>query len=169
MLYCWNVGKVTSQGAASDIVAEYLTNGPGQNVSLADRSDRHGTGQVRVTKISVRDTKGNPIDVVCSGQDIEMVLDFVAEPGFFARNLAVSIDVSTGFEVPVFVNHNRLTGDAFGPLPERGRFVCQLPRLPLPPATFRVSYSVLVNDRYIDGPEQCGGIDGGRREVLSIG
>ncbi len=144
-------GHVTMSGKPSRAIAEYLKNPAGRNGSLRQRTDRCGSGEVRITAIRFRDADGNRIDTAHSGQDLEIALEFEATPGFVARGLTVSLDVSTVFDVPVFTNHNRLTGDAFGPLPQRGTFVCRFPRLPLPPATVRLSYSVLVNDEYIDG------------------
>ena len=40
------------------------------------------------------------------------------------------------------MQQNRLTGDSFGPLPERGAFVCRIPKLPLPASMFRVGFSL---------------------------
>ncbi len=148
-------GRLKSDGQPSETIAEYLKHGSPKASCLADRTDRLGSGEIRVTDIFLRDTDGNPVDIVCSGQDIEVCLKFETRRDFFARNLFVSVDVATLLDVPVFVNHNRLTGQRFGPLPSQGLFVCRLSRLPLPAATFQISYSVLVNEEYVDGLENA--------------
>jgi hypothetical protein len=56
--------------------------------------------------------------------------------------LRVQVKVSTVHNVPVFVQSNRLSGTSFGEVPERGAFVCTIPRLPLPEGSYRISYRV---------------------------
>ena len=53
--------------------------------------------------------------------------------------------------MPVFLHHNRLTGDEFGELPESGAFVCRLQRLPLPPSSYQITYSILADGECLDG------------------
>ena len=144
-------GRLKLDGQPSEAIAEYLKQGSAKATCLAERTDRRGSGEIRVTDIFLRDTDGNPVDVVCSGQDVEVCLKFETRRRFFARNLRVSVSVRTPFDVRVFINDNRLTGDQFGALPNRGLFVCRLSRLPLPAAMFQISYSVLANEEYVDG------------------
>ena len=85
-----------------------------------------------------------------AGQDIDVVLRYEAQPGFAKQSVVASIAVKSQFDVPVFLQHNRLTGDEFGPLPQRGSFVLRIPRLPLPPSTYRLTYSILADNEYLD-------------------
>ena len=39
-----------------------------------------------------------------------------------------------------------MTGDALGGLPDRGVFICHIPCLPLPPATYQIDFSVLTDN-----------------------
>jgi lipopolysaccharide transport system ATP-binding protein len=58
--------------------------------------------------------------------------------------------VRTYLDVPVFLQHNRLTRDDWDALPANGAFVCRIRRLPLPPATYRLGFSVMCDDDYLD-------------------
>lgn len=58
--------------------------------------------------------------------------------------------VRTYLDVPVFLQHNRLTGDVWESLPRKGAFVCRIRRLPLPPASYRLGFGVMRGDEYLD-------------------
>jgi lipopolysaccharide transport system ATP-binding protein len=53
--------------------------------------------------------------------------------------------VKTQWDVPVFLHHNRMTGDEFGELPNEGSFVCRIRKLPLVPSTYRIGYSIMIS------------------------
>jgi lipopolysaccharide transport system ATP-binding protein len=58
--------------------------------------------------------------------------------------------VRTYLDVPVFLQHNRLTRNHWDFLPSTGAFVCRIRKLPLPPATYRLGFSVMGNNEYFD-------------------
>ncbi|MEE9166841.1 MAG: Wzt carbohydrate-binding domain-containing protein, partial [Candidatus Neomarinimicrobiota bacterium] len=149
-----NEGHFTFAGERSEAITFYLRtlenlSGSG---SLQFRSDRKGTGEVRVVNIEVRDTEGNSLDAVCSSQDIDILLRYEATSDFPPKNVIASIALFTDLGVPVFNFHNRLTGDTFGSLPLKGALVCRLYRLPLVPSTYRIHFSIrrAGDSRYLD-------------------
>jgi lipopolysaccharide transport system ATP-binding protein len=58
--------------------------------------------------------------------------------------------------VPVFLQHNRLTRDQWNALPPKGVFVCRIRRLPLPPSSYRLGFSVMFDDEYLDRIDDAG-------------
>jgi len=118
---------------------------------LKDRKDRTGSGAVRVVGIEVRDVHGNTLDSAASAQDLEIYLYFETAAGFRNRRVIASLMLKTQLDMPVFLHHNRLTGDEFGALPESGAFVCHLPRLPLPPSNYQITYSIMADGECLDG------------------
>jgi lipopolysaccharide transport system ATP-binding protein len=85
-----------------------------------------------------------------SGQDIDIYFRFETAPGFKAPNITAGFMVRTHLDVPVFLQHNRLTGDNWDALPERGAFVCRIRKLPLPPAGYRFGFSVMRGEEFLD-------------------
>jgi lipopolysaccharide transport system ATP-binding protein len=80
---------------------------------------------------------------------VDIYLYFETGVGFNPTcQVIASIQFKTQWEVPVFLQHNRLTHDEFGPLPKKGAFVCRLPKLPLPSATYRIAYSIIADRGY---------------------
>lgn len=148
-------GGVKYDGTQTEAVASYLTSCNNEMASLRDRTDRAGSGQMRVVAIEVKDIDGRSLDVARSGQDIEILLHYQSSPEFQSSNVIAGICVKTQFDTPVFLHHNRLTQDAWGKLPRRGTFVCRLPRLPLPPATYRITFSLMYNGEYLDAMDDA--------------
>lgn len=145
-------GKVVFSGNQSDAIARYLESA-NQNISIDmnERTDRIGSGEVRVTSIEIKDLNGDSLHNVMAGQDIDIYFYFEKREDFKASNVTAGFMVRTHLEVPVFLQHNRLTGDHWPALPSRGAFVCRIRKLPLPPANYRFGYSIMRGDEeYLD-------------------
>lgn len=143
-------GRVQYVGTQTEAVQEYLKAPATAALSLRERIDRGGSGEVRIVGIEMRDPEGVPMDVASSGRDVDFYLHYEAAPGFTAPDVLASLQLRTQFDVPVFLQHNRLVGHRFGALPPRGAFVCRIPRLPLPPSTYRVHCSVMQGGAFLD-------------------
>lgn len=143
-------GQIRYAGTQSEAISCYLTSFNAGQQSLRERNDRSGSGSVKIVAIEIKDTHGQPLSAAAAGQDIDIYLHYEAQPGFSPERVIAGLIVTTQFEVPVFLQHNRLTNDEFGALPERGAFVCHLPRLPLPPSTYRLGYSLMLDGEYLD-------------------
>jgi lipopolysaccharide transport system ATP-binding protein len=149
-------GRVAFVGSQAQAITHYLGSIDGRTLSLRDRADRRGSGSVRVVGIEVRDEDGNILDEAACGQGVDIYLHFETGPGFSNRQVVASLMLKTPLDMPVFLHHNRLTGDQFGNLPSSGAFVCHLPRLPLPPATYRLAYSIMAGREYLDSIGDAG-------------
>jgi lipopolysaccharide transport system ATP-binding protein len=148
-------GHVAYAGTQAEAVAHYLTNCRKEPGSLRERADRAGSGQIQVVALEVKDIHGRALDVAASGQDVDIYLHYESSPGFQSSNMIAGLCVKTQFDTPVFLQHNRLTRDDWGPLPPRGAFVCRVPRLPLPPSAYRITYSLMSNGEYLDALEDA--------------
>ncbi len=146
-------GRVIFTGDQTSAIARYMESvSKNIGIEMTDRTDRSGSGEVRVTAIEIKDLQGNPLYNVMSGQDIDIYFYFETAPGFKAANVTAGFMVRTHLDVPVFLQHNRLTGDNWDDLPRRGAFVCRIEKLPLPPANYRFGFSVMRggDEEYLD-------------------
>jgi lipopolysaccharide transport system ATP-binding protein len=105
---------------------------------------------VYVTAIEIKDLSGNILYDVKSGQDIDIYFHFETTPNYRQSNVTMNFMVRTYLDMPVFLQHNRLTGDNWENLPRAGAFVCRIRNLPLPPANYRWGYNVMCGDEYLD-------------------
>ncbi|MEA3210640.1 MAG: lipopolysaccharide transport system ATP-binding protein [Chthoniobacter sp.] len=136
-------GRLIFTGTQSEAIQYYVNREDhSDNSNLAERTDRSGTGDVRIVGLNLRGERGEPITTASAGRAVEIHLLFENLSGKPFPNLMATIHVRTHFDAPVFIQQNRLTGDSFGALPERGALVCRLPRLPLPASVYRVGFSL---------------------------
>jgi len=144
-------GKVTFVGEQSGAISYYLESvNKNVNLNFKERADRTGSGEVRVTAIEIKDLDGNSLYNTMSGQAIDVCFYFETLPNYKKSNVIIGFMVRTYLDVPVFLQHNRLTGDNWDSLPATGVFVCRIRKLPLPPASYRLGFSVMCDDEYLD-------------------
>ncbi len=143
-------GKVQYTGIQTNAITQYAISSSNSAPSLHECSIRQGSGEIKVVAIEIKDEEGNVLDTVKSGHNIYIYLYFETQPHTSYSKVIASLSVKTQLEVPVFLQHNRLTQDDFGLLPQKGAFVCQINRFPLPPSTYQVSYSLIRDNLYLD-------------------
>jgi lipopolysaccharide transport system ATP-binding protein len=143
-------GNLQLSGKQTEAISYYLTSFSDSQISLKERKDRQGFGDVRVVAIEIKDEQGNVLDTVQSGQTIDIYLYFEAKPQATLLRVIASLAVTTQMEVPVFLQHNRLTQDEFGLLPKTGAFICRIHKLPLPSSNYQLSYSLIKDGMYLD-------------------
>jgi lipopolysaccharide transport system ATP-binding protein len=136
-------GRLVFAGTQTEAIHYYVNSEravAGQ--SLRDRTDRQGSGELRITGIELHDAEGHLVERAMTGQPLEIWLRFENPTAQAWPRLAVTLSVRTEFEAPVFMQQNVLTGERFGDLPREGAFVLRLPRLPLPSSTYRVGFAL---------------------------
>lgn len=150
-------GKVTFVGEQTRAISHYLE-GVNRNFdsNLKERTDRIGSGEVRVTAIEIKNWDGKTIYNAMSGQDVDICFHFETAQSYRKSNVIMSFMIMTYLAVPVFLQHNRLTGDNWNYLPETGTFVCRIRKLPLPPASFILGFSVMCDNEYLDRIDDAG-------------
>ncbi len=144
-------GKIIFAGEQTRAISHYVESiNKNFDSNLKERADRTGSGEVRVTAIEIKDLDGNPLYNVMSGQDVDIYFHFETSQNYQRSNVIMGFMVRTYLDVPVFLQHNRLTGDDWDSLPAAGAFVCRIRRLPLPPACYRLGFSVMCDNEYLD-------------------
>lgn len=137
-----NGGKVCFDGTQTEALRHYAEMSAVSGTSVRERSDRQGSGALRVVEFEMRNESGKVTQTLNSGETVEFWLHFENPNGAQFPGLNARLNVRTQLGVPVFTQSNQLVGQPFGALPERGAFVCQVPRVPLPGGTYRVSFQV---------------------------
>ncbi|MEK0450593.1 MAG: hypothetical protein RL088_2861 [Verrucomicrobiota bacterium] len=143
-------GKVAFDGKQTDALRFYSEANSVNGSSVGDRRDRTGNGEIRIFKIEIRNSRGNPVCTVSSGSELSVWLHFENYAQRQFGSLNARINVRTQLGIPVFTQSNTVTGQPFGELPKKGAFVCKIPRLPIPAATYRISFQIATSYRHGD-------------------
>jgi lipopolysaccharide transport system ATP-binding protein len=96
---------------------------------LAARTDRTGTGRVRLTHCTFTDENARKLQAALTGQRLFVRLGFeCSQP---VRGVEIGFNLYQA-EGQILLNFNSCDREVdFGELPRRGEFVCEVPRLPL--------------------------------------
>lgn len=114
---------------------------------LRERTDRSGTGEVRVTALRLENGRGAALAAARSGQPLDIVLEYERRPGVSFPRLSAQVMIQSHVGAPLFTQANWLTGESFGELPERGSLICRIPALPLIAGQFQLGFRIMSEMR----------------------
>lgn len=140
-------GRVRAQGEIRNVVDEYVSSvqTAGLLVPLSNRSDREGSGALRFVRLTVNTRTRAATDAVCSGEDVELVVEYASSNGQPLRNVSVSIPFYDYLGQHMFMCWTRVVGLDYQQIPPRGRFVAKIPQFPLPEGNYNINLWCEVN------------------------
>ncbi len=119
---------------------------------LAQRTDRTGSGAVRLTGWRMEDAQGRPLSCISSGADVTFVLGYACPTDVRPAKVDVGISVSTAADQMMFVLYSGYMGRTFGPLATAGEFRCTIRKFPFAPGTYRLGARVMSGEDEVDWP-----------------
>ena len=139
-------GTVETIGRTRVVIDRYLESiaASCQSLFLGDRTDRRGSGVIRLTDFFMEDQHGNRVKVVQSGQQLAFVFTYKRDSQVHCNNVVMAFHVATSSGHILFLHQNAFTGQRFDSIPPVGRFVCHIPRLPLVAGRYRIVGRVTV-------------------------
>jgi len=141
-----NAGQVEFIGTQTEAIAKYFENFNDNKVSLRDFAQRPGSGAVRITKVKFQEVSGRPIEVIQSGQDLEICFSYETGANYSNGYVHVGMQVYTQLGVQVFSQTTRIMGGGFIKLSPKGTFICRIPHIPLPPAIYQLHCGIKVDE-----------------------
>ncbi len=155
--YMIDQGKFVTEGEPKKVIEHYLVNlDQTAPESLSDRIDREGSGEIKFTGISIRDSKGNPIEYALSGQDISFVLSYHSENNKPVSRSDIHLTFYSVFGQFMFNCSSEGSGYPFDLLPPQGEVVCTIPELPLAPGRYVFNLFSTVGGGIADWIKQAG-------------
>ena len=154
-------GKVKANGAIQDIVCRYLSESANlAQVSLQDRRDRSGTGEIRMTGVSFKDGAGNRVQSFTSGATAAMEVTLAAPRPRVLRNVRIAFGVDSDIGQRVLVLSTHLADRDIPELPADAVNACvRVPRLALAPGRYGFTLFCSVNGEVADWVKSAGAFD----------
>jgi lipopolysaccharide transport system ATP-binding protein len=146
-------GQVAATGPADEVIGRYL-GGLHANAAcdLAGRSDRSGSGAVRLTGFHMEDFSGRRLQSLASGQDVVFVFAYACAGGRCTRPADVGFSFQDMYDNFVFVLYSSYVGQRFTDLAPEGCFRCAVRRFPLARGRYTVGARVFVGREEADWP-----------------
>lgn len=166
-------GRVVCEGTAEAVVDRYLESALSRldnaSISLVDRSDREGNGQVRLTSFVARTHGTAHEQPLRCGEDAEFVIGYQAQTQRPIPALFVSVDVRDSLGQPAVSLGNKYEGTHLMDLPPRGELVCRIPSLPLRPGRYFLSLACRTNNVLSDKVHDAAVLDVGDGDFFGTG
>jgi len=142
-------------GNVEEGVQRYLTQVHNiTKTKLAHRTDRQGTGKVRIKDFASFDRHGNELEYIATGQEVDFRVYYTSDEDNVGK-VAVAIGISSNSGAFVSMLSNELAGSTFDSVGRDGYFTCKIKKLPLAPGNYTASLIIRSNDMIADWIQQA--------------
>jgi lipopolysaccharide transport system ATP-binding protein len=146
--YALNHGRVFASGNVDDVISEYLESvSRPPAVSLADRTDRKGSGKARFVGMTISGAM-NSHDTARCGSPTTFKIAYRGKAPL--RNVEVEILFYNRVGTCVLMTGNSYVGRVFDEVPEQGTFSCHFDKFPLSPGVYHLRFWIGVNGVWAD-------------------
>lgn len=156
-----NHGKVMAIGNTEVVIGNYLASSTEQpHISLAERVDRKGTGDLRFVSVLLQDKEGNSVASFSSGQPTKLILNYKNNLNKDLKNIHISIGVNNqlGYRITYF--SNEISNGIFSVLPlDSQQIEIYMPKLPLMPGRYSFTMYCTINGEVADWIQDAGFFD----------
>lgn len=149
-------GRVTALGPTVEVLERYYQSIERQvadGSDLAQRTDRQGNGQVRLTSFHIEDPAGRKLNCARSGQAVVFVLGYQTGPTYTGGNVDVGFSIHDRAQM-LSVLYSSYTGSTYRTVGNRGEFRCLVSRFPFSAGHYAVGARVEVDGVEADWPDE---------------
>jgi len=133
-------GQIQKIGRTSDIINEYLTTSLEiSTIPLAERKTDYTNARFIFTGIEFRNSRGEDLSSLSSGEDTTIVLDYVCQDSQRLKDVKIRYTIRRMGEA--FIALDTEFYQSFEVVPTQGRIICNIPRLPLMPGYYSIDIS----------------------------
>jgi lipopolysaccharide transport system ATP-binding protein len=142
-------------GDVEEAVQQYLTQvHKVTKMKLAERTDRSGSGKIRIQDFGTFDREGNELEYLASGQEIDFRVYYSSTENNL-ENVSVAIGLTSHSGAFVSMLSNQIAGETFQTISRNGFFSCKLRKLPLAPGSYTANLIIRSNDVILDWIQQA--------------
>jgi lipopolysaccharide transport system ATP-binding protein len=150
-------GRVQRDGPTDTVVQAYLADavgGSSNEVLLAERRDRRGSGRARLATFEARPTDGG--GPLRTGEDAEILVGYASREERSLRSLRAEVRVFDAYGLPVLRCGTQMApGGDIASAPPYGRLRCSLENVLLVPGKYLVSLLLYDADGLLDSVEKA--------------
>jgi lipopolysaccharide transport system ATP-binding protein len=145
-------GKIVDEGKTSTVIERYLKESSTQSqVSLINRSDRKGTGDIYFTSVILQNDKGEKINALQSGQNISLKFLYKKRNTNQIKNLCFSAGIDSQLGERITLLNNEVTQDFFQDIPSNISCIeVHIKKLPLAPGRYGLTIYCTINNVVAD-------------------
>jgi lipopolysaccharide transport system ATP-binding protein len=143
-------GRVRDEGDVDTILDRYALSFQGdESLDVGTRTDRLGTGRIKLERVTLRDADGAVVHSVSAGTAVQLVLAYSgAEP--IRGEVTATVTAETLLREPIFTLSNRFTGEELRDLPASGELACAVSEVPLNEGDYMWTVRLEIDGRTAD-------------------
>jgi lipopolysaccharide transport system ATP-binding protein len=140
-----DLGTLIFNGSAQESVEIYMLGSQDHLAmsSLRDRKDRKGSGNLRFVELTAYTAKGG---VICSGDDIEILMTVSNYSSKAIRDVVVSLDICDQSGSILLMQRSSFQNKYFSVGPGESKIGCKIKRLPLCAGTYKINLFAAIQD-----------------------
>jgi len=143
-------GRLRAEGDVDTVLDQYAHSlQHDEAIGVAARTDRVGSGRIRLVGVVLREPGGNVLTRVIAGQAVELVLSYQGD-GEPLGSVTATVTAETLLREPILTVSNAFSGDSLERLPPSGELVCRIDELPLNEADYTWSVRLDVDGGMAD-------------------
>jgi len=136
-----NNGTAVNSGLPGDIISQYVALSKGfDDTPIRDRSDRQGTGSVRITDVKFSVSGVSDVTVIQCGDKVDIMLEYTTESVVNRPIYFLSICDNLGS--PLIHLNSRAVDSKVRPIDRGGATVCTIPNFPLAPGQYTINVAI---------------------------
>lgn len=140
-------GGIKAKGRSEEIVNLYLNSCFSNDLSSSPiRQGGGGKKPFVLTNVALLDKAGNPIQVVRSGQDFSIKLQYTTDGDSRLLHAWARLAFTDASGDPLFVCHSLQSRPEALAMPSKGTLVCQVKKFPLLPGNYILGFTFKGND-----------------------
>ncbi len=150
-------GMIVENGPAAGVIKTYITSlSKLAEISLADRTDRQGRGDVRVTSVTLQNGKRETVNSFISGEKSIFVLKYENRVKHDLRQLDVEVTLESYRGHKLILLKSGLCGDGFHLVPKDNDTIeIHIDKLPLAPGRYSTAASITLGGDIVDWIEEA--------------
>lgn len=134
-------GKILFQGSIQDSIQYYereIFQKKHIEWPIAERTDRSGTGNVRVVSFHIENEAGKKIERIQNGQTVKLIFGYRTTNNQDAEGVEMGILVERESGEIVFQFSTKFTCQKFQYIPPKGYIICTIRKFPLVPSKYKL-------------------------------
>lgn len=142
-------GQVLYQGTMDDTINHYINHlGETRQTEVQKRTDRRGSGSVRIVAFDLQDAQGYSLHALTAGQALHIRLDLESKQEVY--NVVVQLEFYDMYGQLCFVADNTISNSSIAKIHGRQSIACHIPRLPLNTNMYFLNATVYVTNQLAD-------------------
>jgi lipopolysaccharide transport system ATP-binding protein len=147
-----NRGEIKSIGKPREVIQAYLDYSVGNNgmENLADRTDRQQSGNLHITRLTIKGTTSQDNNILLLGEDAELTLTYRGANTLSFQNANIWLGIMDGGGRTMVEFDTESMGQSFNHIPGEGSIVCRIPRWPFTPGVYSISVRMSAEGSHKD-------------------